>query len=88
MFFKGKKREKAVPFCRTSGCPANTEVPPVLQNEVEGQECRPHLPTNKNFAPLVSLQYVQSTLWASVTDTNTQYVKQTGPEMGTWLHSS
>ena len=28
-FFKGeKKRKKAVPFCRTQGCPANTEVPP------------------------------------------------------------
>lgn len=64
-FFKGeKKRKKAVPFCRTQGCPANTEVPLLCyRTKWKGQESRA-MPAQRKRKLLqtVSSQYVQSTL--------------------------
>lgn len=54
MFFKEKKKkkkekEKAVPFCRTQDCPANTEVPLlcVTEQSGKGRNVEPGLPNGK-----------------------------------------
>lgn len=64
--------EAAVPFCKIQGCSTNTtEVPPFCVTELSGKAgvwghaC----PLRKKIIPTVSLQYVQSTLQASATDT-------------------
>lgn len=45
---KKKRKEKAAPSCRTQGCPAKTEVPPLCyRTKCKGQECRPRLPSEK-----------------------------------------
>lgn len=60
---KKKGKEKAVPFCRTQGCPANMEFPLLCyRTKWKWQECRPCLPNGKKLLQTVSLQYVQSTL--------------------------
>lgn len=63
-FIREKKRKKAVPFCRTQGCPANTEVPLlcVTEQSGKGRNVEPGLPNGKKLLQTVSLQYVQSTL--------------------------
>lgn len=48
-FFVRKEKKKKIPFCRTQGCPANTEVPLLCVTEPSGRgrNVGPGLPNGK-----------------------------------------
>lgn len=83
-----KKRKKAVPFCRTQGCPANTEVPLfcVTEQSGKGRNVEPGLPNGKKLLQTVSLQYVQSTLSQRHRYKTHNNIKNKQEQMGPWLH--
>lgn len=58
-----KTKEKAVPFCRTQGCPANSKfLLCVTEQSGKGKNAGHACPMGKKLLQTVSLQYVQITL--------------------------
>lgn len=58
-----KTKEKAVPFCRTQGCPANSKfLLCVTEQSGKGRNAGHACPLGKKLLQTVSLQYVQITL--------------------------
>lgn len=90
MFFKGeKKKEKAVPFCRTQGCPANMEFPllSVTEQSGKGRNADHAHPMGKNYSKrFLYNMYRARCKPAPQIQNTTIFKKPTGKETGPWLH--